>query len=85
MANVAFVDLEKVFDRVLRDVVWWALRKLDVEECLIKIVQSMDLDARSHVRFNITFGGDFLVQVGLHGGSVLSPLLFIIVLDALSR
>ena len=29
--------------------------------------------------------GDFNVKVGVHQGSVLSPLLFIIVLEALSR
>ena len=28
----AFVDLEKAFDRVPRKVLWWALRKLEVEE-----------------------------------------------------
>ena len=28
----AFVDLEKAFDRVPGNVVWWALRKLGVEE-----------------------------------------------------
>ena len=29
---MAFVDLEKAFDRVPRKVIWWALRKLDVDE-----------------------------------------------------
>ena len=52
VASVAFGDLEKVFDRVLRDVLWWVLRKLGVEECFIKTVQSMYFDARSGVRFN---------------------------------
>ena len=37
----AFVDLEKAFDRVPRKVTWWALRKLGIEEWLVKMVQSM--------------------------------------------
>ena len=44
---LAFVDLEKAFDRVPRRVVWWAMRKLSVDEWLIKIVQSMYTNARS--------------------------------------
>ena len=36
----AFVDLEKAFDRVPRDVVWWTLRKLIADEWLIKAVQA---------------------------------------------
>ena len=38
---MAFVDLEKAFDRVPRNVIWWALRKLGIEEWLVKVVQSM--------------------------------------------
>ena len=29
---LAFVDLEKAFDRVPRRVVWWAMKKLGVDE-----------------------------------------------------
>ena len=36
--HFAFVDLEKAFDRVPRDAVCWNLRKLGVEEWLVKIV-----------------------------------------------
>ena len=36
-----FVDLEKEFDLVPRNARWWALRKLDVGQWLVKIVQSM--------------------------------------------
>ena len=28
----AFVDLKKAFDRVLQRVIWWAMRKLGIEE-----------------------------------------------------
>ena len=33
-----FVDLEKAFDWVPREVIRWAMRKLGVEECLIVAV-----------------------------------------------
>ena len=36
----AFVDLENAFDRVQREVVWWALRYLGVENGLIQVIQS---------------------------------------------
>ena len=41
----AFVDLEKAFDQLFRDDVQWALRKLDIEEWLVKVVHSIYRDA----------------------------------------
>ena len=82
---MAFVDLEKAFDRVPRKVIWWALRKLGVEEWIVRLVQGMYANARSRVRVGEGFSKEFEVKVGVHQGSVLSPLLFIIVLEALSR
>ena len=38
---IAFVDLEKAFDCVHRKVIWWALRKLGVEEWMVQLVQGM--------------------------------------------
>jgi len=34
---MAFVDLEKAFDRVPREVVWCVLRRLGVEEWLVTV------------------------------------------------
>ena len=82
---VAFVDLEKAFDRVPRDVIWCAMRKLGIDEWLVSLVQSMYNDMRSRVRVGDGYSEEFVVGVGVHQGSVLSPLLFIIVLEALSR
>ena len=45
----------------------------------------MYANARSRVRVGEGFSKEFEVKVGVHQGSVLSPLLFIIVLEALSR
>ena len=76
---MAFVDLEKAFDRVPRDVIWWAMRKLGIDEWLVRLVQSMYKDVRSRVRVGDGYSEEFGVGVGVHQGSVLSPL-FIIVL-----
>ena len=82
---MAFVDLEKASDRVPRDIIWWAVRKLGIDEWLVRLVQSMYKDVRSRVRVGDGYSEEFGVGVGVHQGSVLSPLLFIIVLEALSR
>ena len=79
---MAFVDLEKAFDRVPRKVIWWAL---GVEEWIVRLVQRMYANARSRVRVGEGYSEEFEVKVGVHQGSVLSPLLFIIVLEAVPR
>ena len=43
----AFVDLAKAFDRVPRKVVEWAMRKLDVEEWLVRAVMVIYKHART--------------------------------------
>ena len=82
---MAFVNLEKAFDRVPRYVVWWAMRKLGADEWLVRLVQCLNKDVRNRVRVGDGYSEEFGVGVGVHQGYVLSPLLFIIVLEALSR
>src|SRR3981081_2051128 len=82
---VAFVDLEKAFDRVPRKVVWWALRQTGVDEWIVNVIKAMYDGATTAVKFSDGESKDFNVKVGVHQGSVLSPLLFTIVLEALSK
>ena len=49
------------------------------------LVQGMYTNAQSWVSACDGFSKEFEVKVGVHQGSVLSPLLFIIVLEALSH
>ena len=82
---MTFDDLEKTFDRVPRDVIWWAMRKLGTDEWLERMVQSMYKDRRSRVKVCDGYSEEVCFGVGVHLGSVLSPILFIIVLESLSR
>jgi len=79
-----FVHLEKAFERVLREVIRWAMRKLGVEEWLVSAVVSMYTGAKTVVRTVCGNSSSFQVKVGTHQGSALSPLLFVIVVEAIS-
>ena len=61
------------------------MTKLGVEEWIVRLVQGMYANARSRVRVGEGYSEEFEVKVGVHQGSVLSPQLFIIVLEALSQ
>ena len=80
----AFVDPVKAFDRVQREVVRWALRKPGVDEWLIRTVMALYTEACTVVRTDAGLSESFEVKVGLHQGSVLSPLLFAAVMDVVS-
>jgi hypothetical protein len=81
----AFIDLEKAYDRVPREVTRWAMRKLGVAEWMVSAVMALYEGARTVVRTEDGESESFEVKVGLHQGSVLSPLLFLIVMEAVTR
>ena len=83
-----FVDFEKAFDWVPREVIRWAMCKMGVEEWLVSAVMSMYTGAKTVVRTVYGNSNGFEVKVGMHQGSALSPstpLLFVMVMEALSR
>lgn len=83
--HIIFVDFEKAFDRVPRSLIWLALRYHEVPEAYIKIIQNMYENVVTQIRCNAGYTEPFEVKVGVHQGSVLSPLLFILVLNYLMR
>ena len=83
--HAAFLDLEKAFDRVPHEVIWWALRMHSVPEEYIEWIKMFYHNAKSRVRCSVGVTKEFPIKVGVHQGSVLSLLLFTTVMDAIIR
>ncbi|KAK3522749.1 hypothetical protein QTP86_032027, partial [Hemibagrus guttatus] len=83
--HCVFVDLEKVYDRVPREEMWYCMRKSGVAEKYVRVVQDMYERSRTVVRCAVGQTEEFKVEVGLHQGSALSPFLFAMLMDQLSE
>ena len=75
---MCFVDIKKAFDRVPRKVMEWVMRKKGLSEVIVWAVMSVCDGANTRVRVGSAYSEEFEVKVGVHQGSVLSPLLFAI-------
>ncbi|KAK3530300.1 hypothetical protein QTP86_023925, partial [Hemibagrus guttatus] len=79
--NRVLENLEKAYDRVPREELWYCMRKSGVAEKYVRVVQDMYERSRTVVRCAVGQTEEFNVEVGLHQGSALSPFLFAIVMD----
>ena len=71
--HMIFVDLEKAYDRVPRELIWWSMRQKNVPEAFIKIIQVMYEDCETQVTTREGNTEYCNVKVGLHQGSQSAP------------
>ena len=83
--HMVFLDLDKAYDKVPRDLIWWDLEKKCVTKRYIEMIQDMYKGAMTTVRTIVGKTNDFPITVDLHQGSALSPYLFALVMDELTR
>ena len=72
---MCLVDQLKAFDRVPRKVVEWAMIKKGILVTLVTAVMSLHKSAKTKVKVGTYFSEELEVDIGVHEGSVLSPLL----------
>jgi hypothetical protein len=83
--HMVFIDLEKAYDKVPRNVMWWALQKHKVSTNYITLIKDMYDNIVTSVRTSNGDTNDFLINIGLHQGSALNPYLFALVMDEITR
>ena len=81
--HCVFVDLEKAYDRVPQEELWYCMRKSEIVEKYVQLVQDMYEGSETVVRCVVGTTVSFKVKVGLHQGSALSPFLFAVIMDRL--
>lgn len=82
---VAFVDLEKAYDKVNRSELWKVLNEYGVQGRLLSAVKSMYDGSKACVRVNNVLSEWFEVKRGVRQGCVMSPWLFNIFMDKCVR
>ena len=82
---LGFVDLEKAFDTVHREIVMATPRWMGAPEAEVRMVEGTNEKTTARVVVGEGASEEFEVNIGLRQGSVLSPLLFIAGLDIFSR
>ncbi|XP_071726741.1 secreted RxLR effector protein 78-like [Rutidosis leptorrhynchoides] len=83
--EMIFLDLEKAYDCVPRNLIWKTLIGRSIPSRYISVIRDMYEGEKSCVRTPVGNAKVFPIEVGLHQGSALSPFLFALILDELSR
>ena len=74
--HMIFIDLEKVYDKIPRNVMWWSLNKDKVPSKYVTLIKDMYNNVVTSGRTNDGNTDYFSIKIGLHQGSTLSPYLF---------
>jgi hypothetical protein len=82
---VTFIDFEKVFDSLNRRVMWKTLSEYGTPQKFLNLVKEMYGGFRCKVLHEGKFTGNLIINTDARQGSILSPIIFLFVLDEIMR
>jgi hypothetical protein len=80
-----FVDFEKAFDSVDRETIWKLMQHYGIPPKLVSIIQQLYEDSSCQIIHNRKLTNSFVVKTGVRQGCMLSPTIFLIVMDWIMR
>ena len=83
--NLNFIDFKKAFDSIHRDTLWKIVRLYGVPEKFVNIFKNLYDNSASCVRTSVGDTEFFNVYSGVRQGCVLSPFLFLIIVDYIMK
>jgi hypothetical protein len=83
--HMIFIDLEKAYNKVSSNIMWWVLQKHKVLRKYITLIKDIYDNVVTSVRTSDRDTNDFPINIGLHQESALSPYLFALVMDEVTR
>nr|GEU56233.1 hypothetical protein [Tanacetum cinerariifolium] len=83
--HIAFLDLKKASDSVRHELVWKTLIDKGTPRRYSRVIKDIYEGAKTRVRTTAGNTYFFLLEVGLYQGSIISPYLFTLILDELSK
>ena len=82
---VNFVDFEKAFDSLDREVLWKLLGQYGLPSKIISLIKNMYQDFSGRVISKGNLSNTFAITTGVRQGCLLSPLIFLIAIDWIMR
>jgi Reverse transcriptase (RNA-dependent DNA polymerase) len=83
--DMIFIDLEKPYDKIPRNIMWWALKRKLIPTKYVTLIKDMYTNVVTCVRACDGESDTFSIKIGLHQGSILSPYIFTLVMDEITN
>jgi Reverse transcriptase (RNA-dependent DNA polymerase) len=83
--HMIFIDLEKTYDKIPRNIMWWALERKLVPIKYATLIKDMYVNVVTCIRACNGESDVFPIKIGLHQGSALSPYIFTLVMDEITN
>jgi hypothetical protein len=82
---ITYIDFKKAFDSIHRDSLWKILRSYGVPQKFVSLIRCFYDDYKCAIQMQSGVSDWFSVKTGVRQGCIISPILFLVILDWVMR